>query len=210
MSFQSIIFFIPACFTLNMVFGPNNLLSLTIGMTQGICIAVIASIGRLFAFVIMIAISAAGVGAIMAASPFMFGLVKWIGAFYLLWLGVRLFRGRSIEGGKLSSDTRYAPVRELVQRELFVAGSNPKAILIFTSFFPQFIEPDHYWKSFAMLGLIFLILEMVAILVYSYIGAKLTTLAGNTRAQLWINRVSGGFMIAFAIALVFSHPPPGV
>lgn len=193
-----------------MVFGPNNLLSLTIGMSQGISAALVAAIGRLLAFVIMIVISAAGVGAIMVTSPILFTLIKWIGALYLLWLGVLLIRKRSLEGDTLAFDTSHARILDLFKREFIVAGSNPKAILIFTAFFPQFIKPASYWQSFAILGILFLILEMLAILVYSFAGVMLKKLGGDAIAHTWINRLSGGFMIAFSIALILSNRSPGI
>ncbi len=81
--------------------------------------------------------------------------------------------------------------------------------MIFTAFFPQFIEPASYWQSFTILGVLFLILEILAILVYSFAGVMLKKLEGHVIAHLWINRLSGGFMIAFAIALILSSHFPG-
>lgn len=209
MSLHDVMLFIPACLALNMIFGPNNLLSLTIGMSQGIGTAVVAAMGRLVAFVIMIAISAVGMGALMAASPFLFDVVKWIGALYLMWLGFSLIRNRPVDGNALTLDTGNASIANLVGREFFVAASNPKAILIFTAFFPQFVEPSRYLQSFSILGALFLILEMVAILVYACAGSILKRFGGNVLARMWVDRVSGTFMIAFAFALMLSNQTPG-
>ena len=92
MSGSTLLLFVPACFALNLAFGPNNLLSLTYGLQQGVRTAVLASGGRLVAFALMIGLTALGVGAVLAASEAAFTILKWAGAAYLVWLGVKILR----------------------------------------------------------------------------------------------------------------------
>ena len=80
MTLSSYLLFLPACFALNMAFGPNNLLSVGNGARHGVGIAVRASTGRLAAFALMIAVAGVGLGALLMASEVAFGLLKWIGA----------------------------------------------------------------------------------------------------------------------------------
>src|SRR5690242_11146040 len=84
--------FLPAAVLVAASPGANNLLALTNGMRGGLAPAVAALAGRLAAFVIMILLVAAGLGALLAASEVAFTAIKWAGVAYLLWLGVRLWR----------------------------------------------------------------------------------------------------------------------
>ena len=206
MSLDTFLLFAPACFAINMAFGPNNLLSLTNAARSGLTPAILAAAGRIVSFAVMIAIAGIGLGAVLAASETVFMAVKWAGALYLIWIGVKLIRaGAPLLGGEASA----APLslRKLTLQELWVAAGNPKAILVFTAFFPQFVDPQAYALSFATLGATFLVFELFAILVYSFIGAKLGRHIRNGRALRWFNRTSGTMMIGFGLALMFTRRP---
>lgn len=204
MTLGALLLFVPACFALNMAFGPNNLLSLTYGLQEGVRTAVMASSGRLLAFALMIALTALGVGAVLAASETAFSLLKWVGAAYLIWLGVKILKGSAAIDAPASSAGRR-PLKALACQEFWTAIGNPKAILIFTAFLPQFIEPGAYWLSFAIVGAIFLALEVVAVFLYSVLGHRLNRLARNGNVFGWLNRLSGITMIGFGIALLFTR-----
>ena len=206
MSWSTLLLFVPACFALNLAFGPNNLLSLTYGLQQGVRTAVLASGGRLIAFALMIGLTALGVGAVLAASETAFTLLKWAGAAYLVWLGFKILRA----SGSVESLADPAPrrsLRSLSLQEFWTAIGNPKAILIFTAFLPQFIEPGSYWTSFALMGVIFLVLEVFAVLFYAVLGHRLSALSRNKRVFGWLNRFSGATMIGFGVALLFTRRP---
>lgn len=206
MTWNALLLFIPACFALNMAFGPNNLLSLTYGLQNGTRTAVMASSGRLVAFAIMIVLTALGVGAVLAASEMAFTILKWAGAAYLVWLGIKILRGgAAIDTPMASSDQR--PLKALALQEFWTAIGNPKAILIFTAFLPQFIEPGSYWLSFTILGTAFLLLEVIAVFVYALIGQRLNRLGRNRNVFGWLNRLSGVTMIGFGVALLLARRP---
>ncbi|HZH11061.1 MAG TPA: LysE family translocator [Microvirga sp.] len=206
MTWGALLLFIPACFALNMAFGPNNLLSLTYGLQDGVRIAVMASTGRLVAFAIMIALTALGVGAVLAASEIAFTILKGLGAAYLVWLGIRILRGSaSVKTPSASSGQR--PLKALAMQEFWTAIGNPKAILIFTAFLPQFIEPGAYWLSFSILGAAFLVLEVVAVLLYAVLGSHLNRLGRNRNLFAGLNKLSGMTMIGFGVALLLTRRP---
>jgi len=203
-SLGGLLLFVPACFALNMAFGPNNLLSLTYGLQRGVRTAVMASSGRLVAFAVMIALTALGVGAVLAASELAFTILKWAGAAYLIWLGVKILRGSAaIEAPAAGAGRR--PLKALALQEFWTAIGNPKAILIFTAFLPQFVEPGAYWLSFAVVGVIFLALEVVAVFLYSVLGQRLNRLSRDRNLFGWLNRLSGTTMIGFGVALLFTR-----
>jgi threonine/homoserine/homoserine lactone efflux protein len=213
MTLSTYLLFLPACFALNMAFGPNNLLSVTNGARHGVSAAMLAASGRLLAFASMIAIAGLGMGAVLAASEIAFNAVKWLGAAYLVWIGVRLLRSHipAMPRAADSADTQGDPPRPswrmLARQEFTVAIGNPKAILIFTAFFPQFIAPGAYAMSYLLLGTTFLLLELVAIALYAQLGARMRKLARGGRAMRWFNRVSGGMMIGFGLLLAAMRRP---
>ncbi|MGF9756117.1 LysE family translocator [Microvirga sp. 0TCS3.31] len=206
MSGSTLLLFVPTCFALNLAFGPNNLLSLTYGLQQGVRTAVLASGGRLVAFALMIGLTALGVGAVLAASEAAFTVLKWAGAAYLVWLGVKILRASGSSTPSLESAPERS-LRSLSLQEFWTAIGNPKAILIFTAFLPQFIEPHSYWTSFALTGLIFLVLEVFAVLFYAVLGQRLSALTRNKRIVGWLNRISGMTTIGFGVALLFTRRP---
>jgi threonine/homoserine/homoserine lactone efflux protein len=203
-TWRALLLFLPACFALNMAFGPNNLLSLTYGLQNGVRTAVMASSGRIVAFAFMIALTALGVGAVLAASGMAFTILKWVGAAYLVWLGIRILKGSAAIDAPVASGSQR-PLKILVLQEFWTAIGNPKAILIFTAFLPQFVEPGAYWLSFAILGLIFLGLEVIAVFLYAVLGHRLNRLSRDRNVFAWFNRLSGATMIGFGAALLFAR-----
>ncbi|RRH87936.1 LysE family translocator [Variovorax beijingensis] len=208
MTLSTYLLFLPACFAINMAFGPNNLLSVTNGARHGVSPAVIAAGGRLAAFAIMIAIAGLGMGAVLVASELAFDVIKYIGAAYLVWIGIRLLRAPAPAAEAQASDAAAPPsMRALVRQEFTVAAGNPKAILVFTAFFPQFVVPGAYATSYLLLGTTFLLLEVVAIALYAMLGARMRRLANGSRAMRWFNKVSGSMMVGFGLLLAFTRRP---
>lgn len=192
-----------------MAFGPNNLLSVGNGARYGASSAVLAAGGRLLAFTLMIAVAGIGMGALLMASEFAFGMLKWIGAAYLIWIGIRLLRSPALQDDDADTLRPSTPPRliTLARQEFTVAIGNPKAILVFTAFFPQFIAPDAYATSYVLLGATFLLLEVVAITLYAQLGTHMRGLARNGRKMRWFNRVSGSMMIGFGVLLAAARRP---
>ncbi|MBS8228790.1 LysE family translocator [Vannielia litorea] len=195
-------FFLPACFALNLTFGPSNLLALTHGAQTGIRFAFTAALARIAVFAPMIAASALGLGLLLTVSATAFTAVKIVGAAYLVWLGIKLLRTKP--------DThalgRPAPsLARAARREALVALGNPKAILIFAAFFPQFVAPERYWQDYALLGALFLALEGCAVLAYATAGRFAARLA-STRMH-WLQRTSGATMVLFGLLLLLARAP---
>jgi len=133
--------------------GPNNLLSMANAKRYGIRVACLAGIGRLVAFVGMITLAATGLATVLYTSEKLFLAIKVAGGLYLLWLAFQLWTADSTDGGNESLAGKS--LFQLSRQEFFLAVGNPKAILIFTAFLPQFVDPT------GSVGLQFLILGMV-------------------------------------------------
>ncbi|SIO32724.1 LysE family translocator [Vannielia litorea] len=195
-------FFLPACFALNLTFGPSNLLALTHGAQSGVRFAFTAALARLAVFAPMIAASALGLGLLLTVSATAFTAVKILGAAYLIWIGLKLLRTRP------DSHALGSPAPNLVRaarREALVALGNPKAILIFAAFFPQFVRAGSYWSDYALLGAAFLLLEGCAVTAYAIAGRFAARLA-STRMH-WLQRASGGTMVGFGLLLLLARAP---
>lgn len=198
------VIFIPACFALNLAFGPNNLLAMTHGAKAGVTFAQSAALGRLLVFIPMIAASALGLGAIFSASAFVFGIVKVVGATYLIWLGISLWRSaRTMNVAHLQ--TKPVTYFRAFKAEALVALSNPKAILIFAAFFPQFVVLENYWQSYALLGAAFLFMEAVAVFAYASLGRFASSFASTSLPLM--QRLSGIMMCLFGVLLLASPQP---
>jgi threonine/homoserine/homoserine lactone efflux protein len=197
-------FFIPACFAINLAFGPNNLMALTNAAQNGVGFAFLASIGRLLAFIPMIIVSALGLGIILSTSALVFTTVKVIGAGYLIYLGVKIWRSsNAMKDSDLTASRLSLP--QAFVREGLVAFGNPKAILVFAAFFPQFIVADAYVQSYLLVAVIFLLLEVLAILVYGVIGR---IAAKSSKLNLrWFQRASGIGMVTFGGLLLMTQRP---
>ncbi len=194
--------FIPACFALNMAFGPNNLLALTHGAKFGPSFAYFASFGRILIFTPMIAISGLGLGMVVQSSMILFSIIKILGAAYLIWIGIKLLR--SVDPAFKTTSVERAPrIRSAFRNEALVAAGNPKAILIFAAFFPQFVDLQNYAASYLLLGGLFLVLEMLAIMVYASVGHYAASLAHSKLH--WFQKASGVGMILFGILLLLTH-----
>lgn len=201
MSLEMLLLFVPACFALNMAPGPNNLLSVSNGTRYGFYFACTAGVGRLIAFIGMIAISATGLAVVLQASEALFLVVKVAGAFYLFYLAVQLWCAPSEQPEVPTSSNQS--LLSLAKQEFLVAAGNPKAILIFTAFLPQFIDPEKpAVAQFAALGGLFLVLESVAIAVYAYMGSHLRRWFASPKRRQIFNRVCGSLLGAAGIGLL--------
>jgi len=193
-------FFIPACFALNCAPGPNNMLSFAYGARFGLAKAVAAGMGRMPAFAVLIGVTVIGLGAILSASATAFTVVKIAGAAYLVHTGIKLWR-------QAAADARATEARlpEMLRRDFAIAISNPKAIAIFTAFFPQFIDgASAAWPQLVAMGGVFLALEAVAVLLYALAGKALGGFLRTERAFRVINRGVGGFLVASGASLAIT------
>lgn len=180
MSLQTLYLFLPACFAINMSPGPNNLLAMSHASRYGFAAAVAGGVGRLVAFAMMITLASLGLAVVLQASAWLFFLIKMAGGLYLLWLAWRLWQS-PISELSLHDDR---PIRwtVLARREWLVAAGNPKAILFFTAFLPQFVDPGRpVAPQFFLLAVLLILLELVALGTYALIGAK---------AARWFSRPS--------------------
>lgn len=194
--------FFPVAVGIALTPGPNNFCGLSNGIRSGIGPALVATIGRVAAFAIFLTISAVGLGAMLLASETAFSAVKWVGALYLFWLGLRAWRSREFSGLALvdgaAQPAAGAPARlhQLIAQEFLLGITNPKAVILFAAIFPQFIDPSQpSAPQFLMLGSIYLSAEFIATMVYATGGRQIRRLIRTSRGVIWLNKVTGGFFM---------------
>jgi threonine/homoserine/homoserine lactone efflux protein len=204
MDLSAFALFVPACFALNMAPGPNNLLSLSNASRYGFRVAWLAGLGRLLAFAGMLVLASAGLAVVLHTSELFFLAIKVLGGLYLVYLAFKLWRAKP-ESAIAAADSR-AGFLVLARQEFWVAAGNPKAILIFTAFLPQFLDPAQaVGPQFAVLGFLFLLLEVVAIMIYAYMGAHMQRWFARPHAQQIFNRCCAVFLAGAGLGLLLSR-----
>jgi homoserine/homoserine lactone efflux protein len=187
--------------------GPAVMLVIAYGLGRGARKSVPATLGILSANALYFALSATGLGAVLAASQMFFVGVKWVGAAYLVWLGVRALFGQP------SPITLSRPPESAqAWRAIYLSGftlqlGNPKTLIFFVAILPQFVDPrlpvgaQMLWLA---AGSVFP--EFVILLGYGYLASRLTHIATDARYVRWTDRFAGLLVLA-AAALVISVAP---
>jgi threonine/homoserine/homoserine lactone efflux protein len=202
MSLELWIVYLVAAIGLSLTPGPNGLLALTHGARFGFLPSIATVLGGAFGFFLLIAVSLAGLGALLTASEVAFTILKWCGAAYLAWLGVQLWRAPATaiapsaqSGGR--GDRR--PLR-LFGEGFLVAVSNPKALIFFAAFLPQFMVPGApYLVQLALLGGTFVIIEIIYELMLAGLAHRIAPWL--MRHGRLFNRMTGATFIGVGVAL---------
>ena len=198
--------FLPAATLVAASPGANNLLALTNGIRSGFRPTVASLAGRLAAFALMIAAVALGLGAVLEASELAFTAIKWIGVAYLAWLGLRLVRSRTLDVDADAGGGREREARSLIRREFVVAVTNPKAMLLFTAFLPQFVRPDDgYAGQLFALGAVYVAVEGCAACGYAFAGTLVRRVEMTPERVVAVNRTTGAMMLGAAALLAVAR-----
>jgi threonine/homoserine/homoserine lactone efflux protein len=154
--------------------------------------------GCMTALLTMFTLSALGLGALLQAFPSVFGALRWAGAAYLVYLGIKTWRA-SVTGTPPQRVNTMAESKGLYRGGILVAASNPKAILFAVSFFPQFIQADAPKAlQFAILVGTFAVIEVGWYLVYATSGRGLAAYLQRDAVRTVFNRLTGGVFVGFA------------
>ncbi len=204
MEISSLTLFVPACFALNMAPGPNNLLSLSNATRYGFRQSCAAGMGRLLAFFGMLSLASAGLAVVLHTSELLFYCIKIAGAAYLFYLAIQLWRANPSPQAEATSPR--VGLLSLARQEFLVAAGNPKAILIFTAFLPQFVDPSQpAAPQFAVLGALFLALEWIAIAAYAYMGLHMRRWFALPRGKRIFNRACSVLLAGAGLGLLASR-----
>ena len=210
---HQMLLFIAAGILLNLTPGPDVLYIVTNSLRSGAKAGVVAALGINAGCFVHIFAAALGVSALLAASATAFTVLKWLGAAYLVWIGVKLLFART--PGKhedLSAIARSQPALPLPKVFLggfFTNALNPKVAIFFLAFVPQFIPPDadHKALAFIALGTLFNVNSVFVNAGWALAAAWMATRESVQAGMHWLDRAAGAMFIAFGLKLALSDNP---
>lgn len=182
--------------------GPTMLLALNNGATRGLRIAAYGIAGAALSDLILIGAVGCGLGAIMQASEHLFVMLKWAGAVYLLYLAWALWHApATLPSADVVQADGARNGRSAFKRSLLVALSNPKGLLFFSAFLPQFIQPAaNVVAQYATLAVLTAMIDILLMAIYAASGYHVMK-AMSGRALKWLNRGCAGMLAGLAVAL---------
>lgn len=198
----TLLLFAAVAFVIIVTPGPTVLLALTNGSRHGFARAACGMAGAVASDFVLVAAAALGLGALLAASEFWFGVVKWLGVAYLAFLGVMMLRS---SGRFALPQTGAAPTaasgRALFMRSFLVAITNPKGYLFVSAFLPQFVDAQApQGPQYLALALVFALTDLTVMAAYAAAGARVMRLL-KARGALWLDRACGATLLALAGSL---------
>jgi threonine/homoserine/homoserine lactone efflux protein len=203
-----ILLYTTTIFIATIIPGPGMLLALTHGMLYGAKRTTASALGNLVVTLLQASVSIAGLGAVLIASETLFGLIKYIGAAYLVYMGISILcRSENIF---LSDNGCQAAagmsLTKLFMQSALVTAGNPKAIIFFTAVFPQFIDPHAaYLPQFCLLMGIGATIAFGCFMLYAVCGQKIIALLSATKIMRWFNRTIGSAFVLSGIGLATSN-----
>ncbi len=182
--------------------GPGAATSMSVGIRHGYLAALSAIFGLQSALVIQLCVVAAGLGALLAASTTAFNVMKFLGAGYLIWLGIQKWRDTT---EAIDDESLAAPPSGLFMQGLLVNLTNPKAIVFIAALTPQFIDPTRpQWLQFVILAATMCGVDTVVMSGYALQATRLRRWLNDRSAMKAQNRFFGGIFVGAGVLLASS------
>lgn len=202
MSLQVYLAYVAACIALALLPGPIVTLVIANGLRHGTRAALTNIAGVQLALAIVIGIVAIGLASLMATMGYWFDWVRFAGAAYLVWLGIKLIR-EPVQG--IEAEAPPPPRGGFFLQGFLVALSNPKLLVFFGAFIPQFVDmkQDHL-PQVALLGITFMVVAGLTDATYGLLAGRVRSFFSVRRTRM-VSRVSGSFMIGGGIWLALTR-----
>ncbi|WP_459853162.1 LysE family translocator [Dongia sp. agr-C8] len=182
--------------------GPTTLMVTGHAMSSGTRVALASLLGVALGDFTAIACSVLGLGAILAASAEAFTVLKWAGALYLIYLGIKLWRAPAVPLGAMaagpngSTRGQRRSMRRAIAESFSVTLLNPKGLLFFAAFLPQFIDMHRaVLPQVVVLALTFEVLAAGSLMLYIFMTARARRVMDSPRAIRIMNRAGGTMLI---------------
>lgn len=199
MTLETYLAYLVATIVVLIIPGPTIMLVVSCSLTQGKKAALPLALGVGLGDMVAMAASMAGLGALMATSAELFSVLKWIGAAYLIYLGIKTWRAKP-ELGEAMTYMQPDSAKSHVFRAFIVTATNPKSIAFFCAFVPQFINPAAPWLPQVLtLGVTFVILAVVNAALYAMLAARARKAVASPYAMKMVNRVGGTALIGAGV-----------
>jgi homoserine/homoserine lactone efflux protein len=192
--------YVATCFAATLTPGPAVLMTMSVGLRGGALAAALTGTGVCAANAIWITLSVAGLSAVLLASATLFLVLKWAGACYLIYVGLRLIWKRGAGSGAVSAGP--AGARGAFARGFLVQMTNPKAMIFFGALVPQFVVPSQPLLAQGLiLAATLIVIEQLVLAGYGLLAAQGARLAGRERWTLVTEKTSGALMIGAGLGL---------
>ncbi len=192
--------FVGATLLLLIIPGPTVVLVLTYALTQGRRVAVASAAGVALGDFIAMTASLVGLGGLVLASSTLFVALKWVGAAYLVWMGIGMIRSAGSAKAIQIEDAPQLSAGAVFRNAAVVTALNPKGIVFFIAFVPQFIRTDAALApQFAILIATFVSLATINVLVYALLADRLRATIRRPSVLAWMTRIGGGVLIAMGV-----------
>jgi len=181
--------------------GPTVLMVLSYALSQGRCVALASVAGVALGDFLAMSASLIGLGALIATSATAFTILKWIGALYLIWMGLNMLRAAGTSGrkGALNPPRTPGPISPgaVFRATALVTALNPKPIAFFIAFVPQLVRPEApLAPQFAILIATFVGLGALNALAYALSAGALRGWLNRPAASLWLNRTAASLWLS--------------
>ena len=201
MTFETWAAFAAASSVLLVIPGPTVLLVVSYALGQGWRTALPMAIGVALGDFTAMTLSMLGLGALLATSATLFTALKWVGAAYLVYLGIKLWRA----GGALDAAPRTdaASAAKMLGHAWLVTALNPKSITFFVAFLPAFLDPKaDFLTQMLVFETTFLVLAFANAFGYALVASRARRFASDPRAIGVVNKVGGGLLVGAGVATV--------
>lgn len=199
MEFSNWLIYFLAVLGLTFTPGPNGLLALTHGALYGSRKTIATILGGSVGFATVIGLSMFGIGALLAASAELLVVLKFVGGAYLVWLGIQVWRSPSL-GEDQKQVSKEVNGFSLFRQGALAALTNPKGILFFVAFLPQFLDPKiSLVTQFVVMAATFVVIEFIYEYVVASLAGKIKPLLARFGKK--VNRVFGGIFMVIGVAL---------
>ncbi|KJK15193.1 LysE family transporter [Pseudomonas sp. NPDC087612] len=209
MSLETWLAFFAACWVISLSPGAGAIASMSCGLQYGFWRGYWNALGLQLGLVLQIAIIAAGVGAILAASATAFQVIKWFGVAYLVYLAVKQWRALPAD---ISDESAVRPIGKplsLVFRGFLVNVSNPKALIFMLAVLPQFINPHAALvPQYLIIAATMVTVDLMVMAGYTGLAAKVLRLLRTPRQQRRMNRTFAGLFLGAATLLATIRRAP--
>jgi RhtB (resistance to homoserine/threonine) family protein len=205
-------FFLVAVFLLNVTPGPDTAYIVGRSVAQGRGAGLMSALGISAGCCVHALACAFGLTALLAASATAFTVIKLVGAAYLIYLVVRMILTKQAAGADAAQAapraTAVKPLRQLFLQGFWTNVLNPKVVLFFVSFFPQFVSADspHKALAFLTLGAVFVVMSMIWNSLVAWVAGSVTQrFSGKPGVRKWLDRTVGSAFVGLGLKLATSQ-----
>ena len=209
MSLETWLAFFAACWVISLSPGAGAIASMSCGLQYGFWRGYWNALGLQLGLIVQIAIIAAGVGAILAASATAFQVIKWFGVAYLVYLAYKQWRALPMDMSDESSVRPIGKPLSLVFRGFLVNVSNPKALVFMLAVLPQFINPHApLLPQYVAITVTMITVDMLVMAGYTGLASRVLRLLRTPKQQKRLNRTFAGLFIGAATFLATLRRAP--